>query len=420
MRVLWFTNTPANSVEYLNEKLVGGGWIRSLDKALQTKVELHVAFYYPRKNESFKYLDTTYHPITSKNWKLKTLKGIIWPGILDKQDIECYKSIINTVNPDVIHIHGSENPFVSIIQDCNIPVVVSIQGCITAYYHKFLTGFTKGELRSKWFRHGFNLRQYVRQKSFLRHRAEFGKMAAREQRNLQNAKNIIGRTAWDRRITSVLAPQSSYYHCDEMLRDVFFQKIWKFERKNKLIIHSTTTDNPYKGFETICQTLTELKLAVNLDVEWNIAGIYPESDILRVTKKKLGKNFPEKGLNLLGTLDENSLVEKLCEAHIYVSASHIENSPNSLCEAMLIGMPCIATFAGGTGSLIIDGEDGILIQDGDPWSLAGAILELYRNTELSVNLGMNARCRALIRHDKEKIINDLQGIYKQIAKTRVV
>jgi hypothetical protein len=33
---------------------------------------------------------------------------------------------------------------------------------------------------------------------------------------------------------------------------------------------------------------------------------------------------------------------------------------------MIIGMPCIATFAGGTASMLKSDEEGILIQDGDP------------------------------------------------------
>lgn len=40
--------------------------------------------------------------------------------------------------------------------------------------------------------------------------------------------------------------------------------------------------------------------------------------------------------------------------------SHIENSPNNLCEAMILGMPCIATDAGGTSTLLSNMKDGLL------------------------------------------------------------
>ena len=77
--------------------------------------------------------------------------------------------------------------------------------------------------------------------------------------------------------------------------------------------------------------------------------------------------------------------------HIYIAISHIENSPNSLCEALILGAPCIATNAGGTSSLIEDGNNGILIQDGDAYSMAGAIIELTENYNIAIDYGNSAR-----------------------------
>ena len=55
---------------------------------------------------------------------------------------------------------------------------------------------------------------------------------------------------------------------------------------------------------------------------------------------------------------------------LYVSASHIENSPNSVAEAQLIGMPCIATGVGGTATYIEHNISGIIVPPGDPYALA--------------------------------------------------
>ena len=67
MRVLWFSNTPANSDEYFNSELKStGGWLKSLDKELQNEVELYIAFYHNKDIKSFKYLNTFYHPIYKK------------------------------------------------------------------------------------------------------------------------------------------------------------------------------------------------------------------------------------------------------------------------------------------------------------------------------------------------------------------
>jgi glycosyltransferase involved in cell wall biosynthesis len=81
---------------------------------------------------------------------------------------------------------------------------------------------------------------------------------------------------------------------------------------------------------------------------------------------------------------------------------------------MILGMPCISTFVGGVGSLITDKVNGILIQSGDPWCMAGAILELLSNQDFAEKLGNNARNLALQRHDRERITQGLINIYNNI------
>jgi glycosyltransferase involved in cell wall biosynthesis len=110
------------------------------------------------------------------------------------------------------------------------------------------------------------------------------------------------------------------------------------------------------------------------------------------------------------------LLKAELDADIFVHPSHIDNSPNSVCEAMLIGMPVIATCTGGTGSLLTDGEEGILIQDGDPHSLAGVLMELVKDPAYAAELGKNARERAIKRHDPDQITDNLINIYTSLIK----
>lgn len=413
MKVLWFSNTPANSDEYFNKELAGtGGWMKSLDKAIQEKLELHVAFYHKPKCENFSYGNTCYYPIPKYTNYFGILRERIFNTVEDTEHLPVYLNIIQQVQPDIIHIHGTENSFGCIIGETEIPVVVSIQGNITVCFHKFCSGIEKKYLKLKNFDIS-NYKTVLFPSAFKNSYNKFAKMRKREQKNLKGCKNVIGRTGWDRRISRILAPESTYFHNDEILRDQFYCAEWNPSERRKIILHTTNSNNFYKGFETICSCLHELN-NLRVEVEWRIAGISNNDLIVKIVKKLLKDRYPANNLKLLGRLTADKLIEKLLEADIYVMPSHIENSPNNLCEAMMLGMPCIATFAGGTGSLMEDGKEGLLVQDGDPWSMAGAVLELKDNYEKAIIMGKKARYRALKRHDKCRIVSELIQIYNGI------
>lgn len=416
MRVLWFSNTPAMGEAYLrNNALVNGGWMKSLDKAIQNNVELYVAFYWPYKVLPFKYGATHYYPLYSGNIITENLKRKWFYSEKDTEDIQYFLSVIHEINPDIIHIHGTENPFACIIDNVDIPVVISIQGNLTVIKHKYFSGFEKKYLKYANNRIKKILDILFVERCWKSQYIHLGKKQKVEEKNLLKCRYVIGRTDWDRRITRIQAPNSQYFHVGEIMRDTFFFKQWRPHNNVKTIIHTTNGNTFYKGFETLCYALS-LLTSINFNVLWRVAGVSKDSSIVKLTRKKLGDKFPSKSIELLGCLDEERLCDELLKADIYVMPSHIENSPNNLCEAMLLGMPCIAALAGGTSSVLEDKKEGIIIQDGDPWALAGAIVELVNNPQQAILYGQNARETAQKRHNKNKVVSELLQAYKSIIK----
>lgn len=414
MKVLWFTNTAAGATEHLKITAYGGGWLNALCNQLKNMIELHIAFYHNAEMEPFILDGIWYYPINMKLTKLKIIKNAIFRPVKDNDDLQDYLSIIARVNPDLIHIHGTENPFGCIIYNTKIPTVVSIQGILSSIIEKYFSGI---ESRYAGYRHKNSIKDYLLKETFWGTYKQFLKVKAIEQRNMIHAKYIIGRTSWDRRVSQILAPESTYYHNDEALNDIYSDNTWvpNFE-KGKLKLYSTSRNSIFKGFETICRAQSVL-LSLNIDIEWVVGGIGENDAIVSIVKKLMKDEYPKKGLVLLGSVKAKEIVDNMLSADIYVMSSHIENSPNSLCEAMMLGMPCVATYAGGTSSLLQDGHEGILIQDGDGYSMSGAILELYKNQELAICYGNNARERALKRHDKNRIVSDLVKIYSSVIKS---
>lgn len=412
MRVLWFSNTPANADEYFNKELKGtGGWLKALDQSLQKNLELHVAFYHDQNLKKFQYEKTRYYPIFSGEKGLfDKFFDILLSRTVFYEDVYKYLAIINDVKPDLIHIHGTENPFGYLQDYVDIPVCISIQGNITVWSHKYFSGLERKFLKTT---NSF-IRRMLGVGEFNAQYKSFSKMKKREQDILRNCKYILGRTNWDYHITRIMAPDSEYFHAGEVLRQDFYDNTWRFDQNRPLTVFTTTGNSFYKGFETLCYALKLLMDSAGKKIKWCVAGISESDSLVKATRKKLGKLYPKNGLYLLGRLGEMELIEYLLDSSIYVMPSHIENSPNNLCEAMILGMPCIATFAGGTGSLMEHGNDGLLIQDGDPWAMAGAILELLDNHTKSEEMGKAAQIKAMVRHDKKRTVHDFMKIYESI------
>ena len=415
MKILWFTNKFANADEYYGSHLSGtGGWLKALDLAIQNQCELNVAFYHKSQQVPFQYKNTTYYPILQRNRsKLSSYLFNRFSRITDREDIEKYLDIINKVQPDIIHIHGTERPFGRILEKVDIPCVISIQGNITVVSHMFKKGLSAKHLNASnsLFHSLAGIRQFkIEYKRFI-------KKSEIEQKILAKSKYIIGRTRWDIAVSRVFAPRAIYYHADEILRTEFYSNRWKpNEITDTFHIFTTTSNTYYKGFETICESLSLLNKTTAINLIWRVAGISADDLIVKIIKKKMGTRYPNDSLILLGSLQEEKLIENMKQSNIYVMASHIENSSNSLCEAMILGMPCIASFAGGTSSLFKDQVEGSLVQSGDPWSLAGTLLDSVNNYKKYISYGENARSRALARHQQEKICRDILQVYHDIHK----
>lgn len=86
------------------------------------------------------------------------------------------------------------------------------------------------------------------------------------------------------------------------------------------------------------------------------------------------------------------VAEHIEKAYIFILASNHEGMPNSLIEAMSLGLACISTDCpcGGPKDLINDGENGLLVPVGDKDAMAQAIRKLLEDKELADRIGTEA------------------------------
>ena len=414
MKILWFANTPCGASEKLMPSSHIGGWLSSLEIELKRieKIELFIGFYWENRLSPFSFNGVMYFPI----YRSKTRKYIrkIKHNFQETVEISSLLSVISNVNPDVIHIHGTEDNFGLIQGHIKTPVVVSLQGILSPYSEKYFAGIPF-----------FNAIIY---ESFIRkivmnsvvntyHRIKLD--SKREKEILSISKHIIGRTDWDRRVTSIMAKGSNYYTGNETLRAIFYERIW--DKKNissPYKIVTTMSGGIYKGLETIVKTTKLLREYNVFDFNWIVIGQKETDEFPKLIKSWLKIDYSLLNIKFMGSKNENELVEILLDADVFCQVSHIENSPNSLCEAMLVGMPIIASFAGGTDSLLENKKEGILVQDGDPYSYCGALIELQSNCNQAKQCSLLARKRANERHLAKNITDKLLAIYESISEKK--
>ena len=124
----------------------------------------------------------------------------------------------------------------------------------------------------------------------------------------------------------------------------------------------------------------------------------------------------QENIQYTGFLDAEVYKKTLLKSHVYVQASSIENSSNSLGEAMILGVPCVASNVGGTSTMLKDKEEGFLYPYTEPELLALYIEKYFESNEICKRYSENARKKAMERHDWEKNANEVINAYKTIVK----
>jgi glycosyltransferase involved in cell wall biosynthesis len=102
----------------------------------------------------------------------------------------------------------------------------------------------------------------------------------------------------------------------------------------------------------------------------------------------------------------------------FVLPSGNEGTPVTAIEALASGCPVVATRVGGVPDVVRDGEDGFLVELGDLEGLAGALNRLAADPELRRRLGEAGRERVLPRYAVERLIDDVDGLYRRLLERK--
>ena len=104
-------------------------------------------------------------------------------------------------------------------------------------------------------------------------------------------------------------------------------------------------------------------------------------------------------------------------ADIAVLSSDNEGTPVSLIEAAAAGLPAVATEAGGVGE-VVTADTGIVVPRGEVGALASAMVEMATDAQRRETCGRAARRRALGRYGAQRLLGDIDALYRELVSAR--
>ena len=418
MRVMWIISQilPGAAGKLNMRPSNMGGWVRSMLKNLENVPDLDLAVVMCSNRTK-----------TTISYEENQVKYYILPSINKNKNVseKDAEDVIKDFSPDLLHIEGTEwsiSERFSKTKRC--PVLVSLQGIINGYepyqygdlpIADFIFSLSFTKISTGW--------TLLLRKKFL-----FNKRLSVERNTIENAGYLTGRTLWDHAHSYVYNSTAKYYSCNRILRSSFYEHVWDYSQCKK---HRIFVGNGYSALKGGHTVLEAVRLLSNEfpDIKVVFAGVDPyihgKKDIKKCVgyslylRKQINKKELKGRVAYLGEQNEEQMVYNLLHSNVYVLPSIIENSPNTLGEAMIMGVPCISAYTGGAAEMAADDKEALIYRAGDPVMLAYQIKRIFDMKESAAEMGRAAQEHARITHDPKRNTEALLNIYRDILDTEL-
>lgn len=413
MKVLWLCNIilPQIAEKLLVPQVYGGGWLSGLSDGLLNTHEVELTVCFP--------LDKMNKNVTGKVGNLSYI------GFKNTQNnLVTFTKILRDCSPDVIHIFGTEkkHTFDMVLASEQVNMLdrtaISIQGLISVYAKHYFA-----ELPYKVI-HSWTFRDLIRISNIKKRQKRFIENGKYEIEVIRRVKQVIGRTEWDFACSREINKNVQYYFCNETLRKPFYENEWNINVCEKHTIFISQCSCPIKGFHKLLEAIPA------------ILSEYPDAHIYTTGRNPIKKNIKSKLLTnsyevylkkmirqyvlaekitFLGNLDAESMCDRYLKSHVFVLPSAIENSPNSLGEAMILGVPCVSSDVGGVKDMMEHGKEGFVYPFDEPYMIAHYVNTIFSDDKLAKKLSRQARKHATVTHSKSVNNEIMMDIYQEIT-----
>lgn len=328
--------------------------------------------------------------------------------------------IVQNINPDLVHIWGTEHIWASIYEQgyINKPTLIDIQGLLFRY-----TDYYYGGLGLKDILNTISLKEILMPwRTLLGKKNEFYRRGRVEINCLKTFQNISYQSDWVLNNVRNLNCKANYFSTKILLRKAFYsEQSWEYkEIKNPIVFSSASAAVPYKGLHVLVKSISllkekypniQLRLAGKIDVGNKLLDGYS------IYLKKLIRRYNlENNVVYVGSLNDHQIKKELLNCNVCVIPSFVETYCLAFAEAMILGVPTVASFTSALPELAENGKEALFYYPNDEVTCASHIDKLLVNKELSTMLSVNARERRLIENNPKTVVNRQIEIYNKILQ----
>ncbi len=429
MKVLWLCNImiPFIAKSLKQNFMVKEGWLSGLSEQLikhseENNITLAICFPASENCGFVKWDDAPFVKNRTQGIDYYIFReDTVHPENYDASMEESLKAIVADFDPDVVHIFGTEFPHtLAMVKAWGQPkrTLIGIQGLCSEIAKVYMADLPYSVQKKRTFR------DVLKKDGLQQQQQKFVQRGKNEIEALKLAGHITGRTDFDREVTAKLNPTAKYHFMNETLRDDFYQDCWNIDQIDRYSIFLSQGNYPIKGLHYVLEALPEIVEKYPQTKVYIAGDIITANETLKDKIKLSGygkyllelikKNGLEKHVVFLGNQSAGRMCARLLKTHVFLCPSAIENSPNSVGEAMLLGVPVVSADVGGVHNLLTNRTEGLLYTPGDKKGMQMAILRIFADDKLAMSLSTNARMRAAKTHDAKMNYLRLLEIYHEI------
>lgn len=283
---------------------------------------------------------------------------------------------IRQLQPDLVHGHGTEGPFSLAALASGGPNVISLQGIMEAIAPVDPTLHNRFAVHS-------------------------------ERWTLRRAKHVHVKSSFSVEHLRRSGFAGTTHHVEPAIHERFWSAPVPAPRQRIVTVGSMMTR---KGIGDLLHAMAELARQGH-SPQVDLVGSGPQRGEFEALASQLGLGA---AVTFHGELAPESVHQLLAKGGVFVLPSHIENSPNSIMEAMATGLPVVATDAGSVRDIVDSGVTGVVVPCQDQRQLASVIGDVLSNAQQAQDMGSAGRTVAQSRWHPDRVVPEMLSMYEAV------